>query len=63
MGHEGNAHLIAAAPDLLAFVNDVIRWWDKVGEIFYMDDDGLQCIIEDARGLKAKARGQSESGG
>jgi hypothetical protein len=51
-----NAHLIAAAPELFNFVDIVAS----------MDGDGgldpanmLRALIQDARGLRAKARGEA----
>jgi len=50
---EGNARLIAAAPDLLAAVNGYMAWADP--EICH--DDELNAILESFRAAIAKATG------
>ncbi|MEW5729986.1 MAG: hypothetical protein AB1918_19320 [Pseudomonadota bacterium] len=50
-----DARLIAAAPELLALLDRLVATWDNYEE---MGPDPLDPIIEDARKLAAKARGE-----
>lgn len=45
-----NAHLIAAAPDLLAALEEIMRWWDG--------DDGIEEQFINARQALEKAKGE-----
>lgn len=46
--HEANARLIAAAPDLLAVLQDVLSTWDSGSEAFPISD--IRAAIAKAKG-------------
>lgn len=52
---EANAHLIAAAPELLALIDRLVGTWDNYED---MGPDPLDPIVEAARKTIAKARGE-----
>lgn len=56
-----NAHLIAAAPDLLEALEDLVM---DITERYDMEDPstnpGMKCAVEAAQGAIAKARGGKE---
>ena len=56
--HEANAHLIAAAPDLLEALDRMIAEYDLWGG--YNDDGFKSGTILSARAAIAKAKGQTE---
>ena len=53
--HEANAHLIAAAPDLLEALEAIVATWDGPKYNHFMADN-----IDLARAAIAKAKGQTE---
>ena len=53
--HEANAHLIAAAPDLLEALEAIVATWDGPKYNHFMADN-----IDLARAAIAKANGQTE---
>lgn len=52
---EANARLIAAAPELLAVVADLVATWDGYDET---GPEPLDALVEQARAAITKARGE-----
>jgi hypothetical protein len=50
------AHLIAAAPSLLSFAEEYVRWAEETNMNF--DDDGTRGLVETARAVIARAKGE-----
>jgi len=57
-GTEANARLIAAAPDLLAALEDVMAWLDNWDIPFADDDEWLETSRPKITAAITKARGQ-----
>lgn len=52
IGEEANAHLIAAAPEMLAALEDIVRY------VSPGDDIPFAAMLEEARAAIAKAKGE-----
>ncbi len=53
---EADAHLIAAAPELLAALKETLAYWDSCG--FSDCDEGCECIVQSVQAAIAKAEGK-----
>lgn len=58
---EANARLIAAAPDLLAALERLLRWTNRGNADQH--DKGCRCLIHEAEAAIAKATGTPTRGG
>ena len=55
-GDPRNAHLIAAAPEMLAALDGILQWWAEMGGDFDVDDMPAE-LWDKAQGALKKARG------